>query len=425
MDELAQEARSETVASPPAGRLRRVALFLTLGAAAVYGPATMDINLPALPAIEDSLGSSVSAVQLTMTSYLVGLAVGQVIVGALSDAFGRRRPFVGGLVLYSLASAACAFAPTVAALVALRALQGLAAAAGVVTVRAIVRDLYGGERAASYLSRLVLVIGLAPVLAPSVGAQILESSSWRGVFVALAVFGLAILGLTVLVIPETLPPRARRPARARAMAAGFRELLRERSFVGILLAAGLASAVMIALITGSTFALQDDYDLTASEFGLVFGLGAVTMIVVAQVNAALVRVVQPRTLSIVCAGLNGVVNLTAAVLTFRGAGPIPLCVALVLTLGTWGLIASNTTALALADHPYLAGSASALVGLAQFGLAGLIAPIAGVAGASAAAVCTVAAVCAFGTVAALALLVTPPTRIPAGRTASDSPLVVP
>jgi DHA1 family bicyclomycin/chloramphenicol resistance-like MFS transporter len=399
-----ESARTLTLAPPPRTRLRRLALFATLGAAAVYGPATMDINLPALPAIQDDLGTTVSGAQLTMTSYLLGLAIGQVVVGAFSDALGRRAPFVVGLLVFSVASAACAAAPNIAILVLLRALQGVGAATGVVTVRAVVRDMYGGERAASYLSRLVLLIGLAPVLAPSVGAQILSTTSWRGIFVALAAFGLMTLALTALVIPETLPRSARRPLHPRSMTTGFVDLLRRRDFVGYILASGLASATMITMITGSTFALQDDYDLTAREFGVVFGIGAVTMIVVAQVNASLVRIVHPRVSTIACSSLTGVVCLAAAAASAFGMGPVPICIALVCALGTWGLVAPNTTALALADHPRAAGSASALVGLAQFGLAGLIAPVTGLVGAGAVAIGVVTASLSFGAAAALRLL---------------------
>ena len=389
----------------PATRRRQFALFLTLGAASVYGPATMDINLPALPAIAADLSAPVSATQLTITSYLIGLGVGQVVIGAFSDALGRRRPFVAGLILYVLASLACAVAPSMPALVVLRMVQGVGSATGVVTVRAIVRDVYGSEHSARYLSRLVLIIGLAPVLAPSVGAQVLSVTSWRGIFVVLAVFGAATLALTALVIPETLPPDVRRPARLHAMAGAFGELLRQRAFVGNVAAAGLASAVMVAMITGSTFALQERYGFTAREFGLLFGIGAVSMIVVAQLNAWLVtQHVAPRTSALACMALNASVELGLAASGRFGGGAAPLCVALLLALATWGLVASNTTALALADQGHIAGSAAALVGLSQFGLAGIVAPLSGVAGASPQAIGFVTALCSLGAIASLVTL---------------------
>lgn len=408
--------------SPPATRGGRLALFLTLGAASVYGPATMDINLPALPAIAADLSATVPATQLTITSYLIGLGGGQIVVGALSDALGRRRPFVLGLGLYVLASLACSLAPSVSALVALRVVQGVGSATGVVTVRAVVRDLYGSERSAVYFSRLVLIIGLAPVLAPSVGAQVLSVTSWRGIFVVLAAFGAVTLALTSLVIPETLPRLARRPARLAAMGGAFVELLRQRAFVGYVVATGLASAVMISMITGSTFALQQRYGFSPRQFGLLFGIGAVLMIAVAQLNAwLLARHVPPRTSTLACLAVNAATEVALAVTGSIGAGAAPLCGALLLSLATWGLVVSNTTALALADQGRIAGSASALAGLAQFGLAGVVAPLSGLAGASTTAIGIVTAICSLGAgVSLLALTPRPRPRLVVERVQGSS-----
>jgi DHA1 family bicyclomycin/chloramphenicol resistance-like MFS transporter len=285
----------------------------------------------------------------------------------------------------------------------LRLLQGLGSATGIVTVRAVVRDMYGGERSARYFSRLVLIIGLAPVLAPSVGAQILAVTSWRGIFVVLGVFGLATLALTALLIPETLPVAVRRPARLGPMASAFLELLGQRSFVGNVVAAGLTSAVMVTMITGATFALQDQAGFSAREFGLLFGCGAVLMIGVAQLNAALVPRVPPRSSALVCIALNAAAGVTLVVVG-AAAGTVPLCVALVLALATWGLVASNTTALSLAEQGQMAGTASALVGLAQFGLAGLLAPLSGLADASPRAIGTITAACSVGALLSLLLV---------------------
>ena len=393
--------------APPRTAARRLGLFLTLGAAAIYGPMTMDINLPALPAIANDLGTSVPATQLTMTSYLVGLAAGQVVWGATSDTFGRRRPFFAGLTLYIVASFACGLAPSIAALIALRLLQGLGSA-GIVMTRAVVRDVYGAEQSAAYFSRLLLVVGLAPVVAPSIGAQILTVTSWRGIFAVLGLFGIAILALTWVTIPETLPPALRRPARVRAMAGDFGALLRQREFAGLIVAAGLTSAVTIAMITGSTFALQNGFGLSARQFGAIYALGALLMISVAQLNAALLPHVRPRTSVIACVCINGGAELALAVLGGR-YGAAPLCIALILAIGTWGLITSNVTALALAEHGHVAGTAAALVGVAQFGAAAVIAPLSGLAGASAGAIGVVAAICSAGALASLLLLTRSPT----------------
>jgi DHA1 family bicyclomycin/chloramphenicol resistance-like MFS transporter len=380
-DRLRSRARSGTLEpSPPETRRAALALFLVLGAASVYGPATMDANLPALPTVAHDFGATASATQLTITSYLVGIAIGQLLIGSLSDVYGRRRPFVFGLLGYVGVSLLCAAAPSLSVLIALRLLQGVGSAAGVVTTRAIVRDLYDGPRAAAYLSRLTLLIGAAPVLAPTVGAQLLRVTSWRGIFVALAAFVLVVLAATALLVPETLPPERRRPPGLRSMGGGLVQLLHVRDFVGFALTVGFSSAIVAVYVAGATFVLQGRFGLSPEQFGLVFAANAAGMIAVGQLNAYVVhRFPVDRVLGIAL-GANVVAGAAFLAVALLDLGLAPTLVCLFALFAAWGAIPANATALGLASHPHRAASAAALLGLFQFGIGSLLAPIAGVAG---------------------------------------------
>ena len=219
-----------------------------LGGAAVAGPAAMDSYLPGLPALADEFGVSASAAQVTITTFLIGLALGQFVAGPLSDVHGRRRPLIGGMALFTLASLLCSMTPNLYAIGAARLLQGLAAASGMAIGRAVVRDMYSGAAAARYLSRLILVIGLGPILAPLIGAQILRFTSWRGIFVAVALFGLALTFMVARFLPETLPRERRRPAGLGLTVRTFGTLIVERRFLGLALVCGIGAGAMFAYI---------------------------------------------------------------------------------------------------------------------------------------------------------------------------------
>ena len=225
-------------ADSPTGR-RYVQLVLVLGALIALGPLTIDMYLPAFPRIAEDLHAGDSAVQLTLTGMLLGLSVGQLVIGPLSDAFGRRRPLVIGICAHAGASLLCALAPTVAMLATVRVVQGFAGAAISVTAMAIVRDLFEGVAVARIMSRLMLVIGLAPILAPSIGGLVLGFTSWRGIFVVLACAALVLVAVAFFGIRETLPVERRRPATLRASLTAYRGLLRDRVFVALTVIGGL------------------------------------------------------------------------------------------------------------------------------------------------------------------------------------------
>ena len=361
---------------PAAPALRSI---VVLGLLSTFGPLSLDLYLPALPELADDLASTPSAAQLTITACLVGLALGQLVAGPLSDRFGRRRPLLVGLVAYLLASLACAFAPSVTVLVVLRLVQGLAGAAGLVVARAVARDLYEGRRLVLFFSRLTLISGLAPVVAPVLGGQLSRVMSWRGIFVVLAGFG-ALLLVAGLLQRETLPAERRSSGGLTTTLRGFRVLLGDRFFVGAALAAGLAGASMFAYISGSTFVLQRIHGMSAQGFSLVFGLNSVGIMAMSQLGARLSRRRPPVQVLALGLGLNllGAAALASTVLLDLGlAFLVPSLFVMVSALG---LVFPTATALAMSDYPEQAGTASSLLGLGQFVFGAVVAPLVGIAG---------------------------------------------
>ena len=355
-------------------------LVVALGALTAFGPLSLDMYLPGLPDLSRDLGASAATAQLTLTACMVGLAAGQLLAGPLSDARGRRGPLLAGLALYAATSALCALAPSAWALIPLRLLQGLAGAAGIVIARAVVRDLHAGEAAARFFALLTLVNGLAPIVAPIAGGQLLGVTDWRGVFWALAAIGVALLLVGWRWVPETLPARERHGGGLAATTAVFGRLLRDRAVVGCTLAQGFATAMMFCYIAGSPFVVQEIYGLSAQLFSVVFAVNALGIVLFAHASSRLVAAHGPRRLLAagIATGLGGAVALLAAVLLDAGlAGVLP---AFFLIVSSVGLVGPNATALALAGDPRSAGSASALLGLAQFALGAAFAPLAGVGG---------------------------------------------
>ena len=230
-----------------------VELVLLIGALSAFAPLSIDMYLPGLPAIATELGASPAEVQLTLTACLIGLALGQLVSGPLSDTYGRRRPLLVGLALYTVASLLCAAAPTVWTLVAARLLQGLGGAAGIVIARAVVRDHYSGSAAARFFALTMLVNGLAPILAPIIGGQLLLITTWQGIFLVLAGIGAILFLVAALRLAESLPPERRRSGRLGDVARSYRGLLGDRGFMSYVLASALAFAAMFAYISASPF----------------------------------------------------------------------------------------------------------------------------------------------------------------------------
>jgi MFS transporter, DHA1 family, multidrug resistance protein len=345
------------------------------------GPLSIDMYLPAFPEIARELNTSASSVQLTLTACVAGLALGQLVLGPLSDRFGRRIPVIAALLTYAVASLLCALATSVGALIALRFVQGLAGAGGIVISRAVVRDLHSGARAVRLFSSLMLVTGLAPILAPLVGGQLLAISSWEGIFISLSILSALIAILTALGLRETLPPERRVPSGLRRTVQTMGMLLRDRSFLGHALAGGLTFGALFAYISGSPFVLQGIYGLSPQGFSLAFALNGLGLVAASQVNARIVERLGPTRL--LRRALASVVASACALLVVVSIGDLPVWAVLVpmfAIVSSIPFVLPNSTALALADHAAVAGTASALLGLIQFMVGALAAPLVGVAG---------------------------------------------
>ncbi|MDO8213176.1 multidrug effflux MFS transporter [Conexibacter sp. CPCC 206217] len=373
-------------AGPTAQAVRRptagVGFFVLLGALSAAAPAAMDMYTPALPQVADDLGTSTSSAQLTIALFLVGLALGQLVFGELSDVFGRRRPLLVGLALFTVSSILCASATTLPLLCLGRILQGAAGASGIVIARSIVRDLYGLEDSARYYSRLTLIYGVAPMVAPLIGSAVAGATSWHGVFVANAIFGVLLVSAVALKLPETLAPELRRSGSPAAARAAYATLLRDRVYVGCIVTTGLMATVLTAYVSMTPFLVTDRYGGSPQLFAILFGVNGLVMVASSQINAHLLHRVGLATLTRVglalllagCAGL--------AAVAVGGLGLIALEASLMLLVASWGFSQGNLVAIGLANHTRIAGAGSALMGLTQFALAAAIAPLAGIGGSS-------------------------------------------
>ncbi|MEV7096574.1 multidrug effflux MFS transporter [Amycolatopsis sp. NPDC051045] len=369
-----------TVAAERTAPSRRAQLkfVLVLGGLTAFGPLSIDMYLPALPRMADDLRAADTTVQLTLSAFIVGLAVGQLVLGPLSDALGRRRPLLAGLALYVVGSVLCAVSPDAWLLVAARFVQSLGAAAGIVIARATVRDLFSGTAMTKFFSTLMLVSGLAPILAPLIGGQLLNWTSWRGVFVVLTGFGAVLLVVVVFFLPE--PSSQRSPARLGPVLRAYGRLVRDRSFAGYALASGLLFASLFAYISGSSFALQGVYGLSPQAYSVVFGANGVGIVLAGQLNGRLVGRVPERVLlrsGLLLGVAGGVAVLVSVVLR----APLEvLLVSLFLLVSSIGLVMPNASSLALASQARSAGAASALLGVLQFLVGAAATPLVGLGG---------------------------------------------
>src|ERR1700687_3288030 len=377
-ERLIAESSTPAAGSKPPSRAR---MIVVLGALVALGPLTIDMYLPALPKIADDLSVSSSVAQLTLTGTLAGLALGQLIVGPLSDSLGRRRPLMAGIVLHMLASLLCLFAPNIAVLGVARGLQGMGAAAAMVVAIAVVGDLFAESVAATVLSRLMLVLGVAPVVAPSLGAAVLLMASWHWVFAVLVVLAGGLLLLAALALPETLPASHRRPLKVRSIAATYVEVLRDVRFDILVLVGALGMSGLFAYIAGASFVLQGHYGLDQQAFALVFGAGAVALIGATQFNVVLLKRFSPQVIvqwALVASSVAGAVFVGLSVAQVGGLPGFVVPVWAI--LAAMGLVIPNAPAVALSRHPDAAGTAAALLGAAQFGIGAAVAPLVGVLG---------------------------------------------
>ncbi|MEO3778273.1 multidrug effflux MFS transporter [Micromonospora sp. B11E3] len=355
-------------------------LAVVLGLLTIFGPISMDLYLPVLPALTVELGTAASVAQLTITACLLGLAFGQVVAGPLSDRFGRRRPLLVGVIAYVLTSALCAVSPNVETLIAARFIQGLAGAVGIVIAQAAGRDLYSGRRLVRYYGRLTVLGGLAAIIGPVIGGQLANLTDWRGVFLFLAAVGAAILITSTTIFRETLPSEHRGGGGFPQTGRDFRHLLSDRVFLGAVLVTGMVNAALFAYLSGATYVLQGIYGLSPQGYSFAFGLNSLGFMVFGFVAGRLCEWWSEKATLVV-----GLVMCVAGAggLLVTAAFHLPL-IAIILSLLTMvsgvAVTTPPTTSLALADYPHVAGTAASLLGLARFAFGGLAAPLVGLGG---------------------------------------------
>jgi DHA1 family bicyclomycin/chloramphenicol resistance-like MFS transporter len=388
-------SREQTVGRP---------LAAVLGLLTIFGPISMDLYLPVLPALTAELHSTTSVAQLTITACLLGLAIGQVIAGPLSDRFGRRVPLLIGVVAYTLTSVLCAVSPTIEALILARFVQGLAGAVGIVIAQAAGRDVYSGGTLIRYYGRLTVLGGLAAIIGPVIGGQLATVTDWRGVFLFLAAVGVLILVASLVVFRETLPAERRVTGGFSHTLNDFRRLLADRVFVGAVLITGFSYAAIFAYLSGATYILQGMYGLSPQGYSLAFGLNSFGFMVFGFAAGRLSeRWSERRTLTIGLAmTATGALGLLATALLHLPLAAIIL--SLFIMVSGVAVTSPPATSLALKDYPDIAGTASSLLGLARFAFGGVAAPVVGLGGAyDAVPFGVVAAVCAAAAVLCLGL----------------------
>lgn len=398
-----QDTVRAPLAARPHSRLWTAKFVLLLGSMCALGAITNDAYLPSLPEVATDLRTSTAGALFTITATLIGGALGQFIIGPLSDRYGRRAPVFLGLTLHVVASVLAITVSGVVPLVALRILQGIGNASAAVTAMAVIRDRLSGSEASAVMSRLMLVIGVAPLLAPTIGGLIAQQWDWRAVFVFFAIAGALLMGIVWRFLPETLPSHKRLTS-TRQVLASYRVLIADRRFVAFALLPGLTMAALFSYVAASPFVLREGYGLTESQFALLFAVVGLGLVLGAQANAALVRHFAPVRLLRLATPMVALLALVVFAVALTGFGAlVGLLVPLWLMFACSSLVAPNASILALQRHGERAGSAAALIGVSQAGVAGLVAPLVGILGGDAQAMATVIAVAALTAFAVLAL----------------------
>lgn len=382
-------------------------ILILLAALTAFGPLSIDMYLPAFPQITSDLGAgAVATVETTLAAFLLSMGICQILYGPLSDRFGRRRPLMIGCAIFIFGALGCASARSMEWLAGARLLQGLGGAAGVVIARAAVRDLLGEQQSARAFSQLMLVMGVAPILAPWMGGQLLAFGSWRGIFLLLSLFGLACLLAAAWIFPETLPMERRVNGGTGIVLHNFRRLLSDRSFLGYVLAAGFNSGTMFAYIAGSPLVFIKIYGVSVQHYGFLFGANALGLIAASQVNRLLLRRYSPEKILAAALSGNALTACGLAICGLTGWGGLPAMAALLFCcLSSIGLAYPNLAAAALARYGAFAGSASSLLGASQFLVGGVAGATVGLLkNGTAAPMTAVMATCGVGGITVLRLL---------------------
>lgn len=356
---------------------RRIVYVILLGALTALGPFTIDLYLPAFPVLEADFDTTAAAIQLTLTGTMIGFGIGQLLVGPLSDKVGRRLPLIGVTALHVLASAAAAIAPTLMLLGVSRVAMGAGAAAGGVVAMAIVRDLFGGRRLVVMLSRLALVSGAAPVIAPLIGSALLLVMSWRGLFLVLAIYGAVMLVAAIALVPETLPRARRSELGSTTVGQRYRSVLTDRVFLGVLIIGGMTFSGLFSYLSASSFLFQQSFGFDAQQYGLLFAANSLGLVAGVQIASRLAARYGPQwvlawsTSTLVVAGV-------AIILADQlGLGLWGILVPLFVFMTACGFTFPCVQVLALDRHGKAAGTAASILGAVNFGVAGFVSPLVG------------------------------------------------
>jgi Bcr/CflA subfamily drug resistance transporter len=356
---------------------RRVLYIVLLGALTALGPFTIDLYLPAFPVLQEDFGTTEAAIQLTLAGTMIGFALGQLIVGPLSDKVGRRIPLLVVTALHVLASVAAALAPTLEMLSIARVFMGAGAAAGGVVAAAVVRDLFGGKRLVVMLSRLALVSGVAPVLAPLVGSALLVLMPWRGIFVVLGIYGSIMLIAAAIFIPETLPPARRHEKGATTVWQRYRSVLTDRVFIGVLIIGGMTFSGLFSYLSASSFLFQETYAFNPQQYGLLFAANSLGVVVGVQTASRLAARFGPQWVLAWSTGVLVVAGAAIIVTDQLGLGLWGTVIPLFVFMTGCGFTFPCVQVLALDRHGRAAGTAQSIIGASNFGVAGVITPLVG------------------------------------------------
>ncbi|QWU18010.1 MFS transporter, DHA1 family, bicyclomycin/chloramphenicol resistance protein [Paenibacillus sophorae] len=353
---------------------------LILATFSALGPFTVDMYLASLPQIVVFFGTGASAVQASLTTSLLGLGLGQLIMGPLSDFYGRRRPLLISMLLYILSSIGCAFAPSIEWFIALRFVQGVAASAGLVISRAIVRDRFSGVEMTKFISLLTMISNVAPLISPTAGSTVVSYSSWVGVFIFLGLLGLILTGMTTWGLKESLPVQQRVPSNLTTLMRNYSSLFRERSFMGFALVNGILFAGVFAYVAGTPFIYQNIYGVSPQMFSILFALNGLAIILGSQLVKLLAGRVTERRLFLI--GLTIAFISSAAILfVVLSHGPLSaMFIFIFLFAVSIGIIGPISFTLAMESQGHIAGSASAVLGTLQFALGAVTSPLVGIAG---------------------------------------------
>lgn len=358
----------------------RLGMALLLGCLTALGPLSIDMYLPALPALTKDLHASTSLGQASLTACLFGLAIGQVIFGSLSDAKGRRKPLVFTLFSYAVVSALSGFSPSIWILIVMRFLQGIMGAAGVAISRAVVRDMFSGSEMTKFFSLLMMVNGAAPVFAPIIGGQILRVTAWNGIFYVLGAVGFILFLIITFAFPETLALKNRNTGGIREMITTFEKLLTNRNFMGYVLSQSFIFAMMFAYISGASFVMEGVFGASPQMFSLIFAINGVGIVLATQLTGFLSGRVSDTKLLISGLALAVICSLCLLGVILANSGLSLVWVCLFFVVSSMGIVNTAGFSLAMQDQSQHAGAASALLGVIRFACAGIVAPFVGIAG---------------------------------------------